>query len=124
MQTSTKIKGLQIDCGGEYLCHEFQTFLQKEGIHHKISTHTHTPQQNSASKRKNKNFLIWFVVCYNLLNYHHNFGRKQLAPLATFKIKDFIGLWGYKPFTKLTLLIFPILVVMAMPFCQMFKEIS
>ena len=38
------------------MSHEFQRFLQKEGIHHRIST-PHTPQQNSVSERKNRTLL-------------------------------------------------------------------
>ena len=38
VQTSTKIKSLQTDGGGEYMSQEFQTFYQNEGIHHRIST--------------------------------------------------------------------------------------
>ena len=56
MQTSTKIKSLQTDGGGEYMSHEFQILYQNERIYHTIST-PHTPQQNGVSERKNRSLL-------------------------------------------------------------------
>ena len=73
-------------------------------------------------KERIEHFSIWLLVCYNLHNYHHNFGRRRLAPLATFKIGDFIDPWGYKllmrygMITNLTLVIFKFLVVNAYAF--------
>ena len=56
VQTSSKIKSLQTDGGGEYMSHEFQSLYQNEGIHHRIST-PHTPQQNGVSERRNRSLL-------------------------------------------------------------------
>lgn len=51
-QFQTSIKILQSDNRREYLNSNFQTYLEKHGIDHKISC-AYSPQQNGVSERKN-----------------------------------------------------------------------
>jgi transposase InsO family protein len=58
------IKPLRSNCGGEYMSHAFQSFLQQKGI---LSQHScpYTPQQNGVAERKNRHLLD--VVCTLML---------------------------------------------------------
>ena len=81
-------------------------------------------------KGRIEHFSIWLVVCYNLLNYNHNFLRKRLARLATFKIKDLMDVWGYKPFmnygmvTELTLVILTCVVVIFKSLNSIYEQLD
>ena len=63
VQTQFKkaIKILRSDYGGEYISHDFSTFLSDKGILHKKSC-PHTPQQNGFAERKIDTFLKLFVL--------------------------------------------------------------
>ena len=77
------------------MSHEFQRFLQKEGIHHRIST-PHTPQQNSVAKRKNRTLLNMARSMLQFVQLSPQFWEEAIDTACTFKIEDFIDLWGYK----------------------------
>lgn len=51
-----KIKQLQTDNGGEYLSHTFKSFLDTNGIFHRL-TCPHTSKQNGISKRKHRHII-------------------------------------------------------------------
>ena len=55
-QFSTCIKTLRSDSGGEYMSHDFQSFLQQKGILSQRS-YPYTPQQNGVAERKNRHLL-------------------------------------------------------------------
>ena len=55
-QLQKAIKILRSDSGGEYMSHDFSTFLSDKGILHKKSC-PHTPQQNGATEGKNRHIL-------------------------------------------------------------------
>jgi transposase InsO family protein len=55
-QTDQKIITLQSDRGGEFLSHEFSSYLSHHGISRQLTT-AHTPQQNGISERKNRTIL-------------------------------------------------------------------
>lgn len=50
-QSEFKIKKLRSDRGGEYIGHEFESFVKDNGIHHQL-TASFTPQQNGWQKEK------------------------------------------------------------------------
>ena len=52
-QTGRNIKSIQTDNGREYVNREFDEFLKKNGIAHRLTV-THTPQQNGIAERKNR----------------------------------------------------------------------
>ena len=52
-QTGGNIKSIHTDNGREYLNREFDEFLKKNGIAHRLTV-THTPQQNGIAERKNR----------------------------------------------------------------------
>jgi len=51
-QFSTKIKILRFNSGGEYMSHDFQSFLQQKEIISQRSC-PYTPQQNGVAEHKN-----------------------------------------------------------------------
>ena len=55
-QFSTRIKVFRSDSGGEYMSHQFQTYLQKHGILSQRSC-PYTSQQNGVAERKNRRLL-------------------------------------------------------------------
>ena len=55
-QFSASIKVLRYDSGGEYMCNEFQVFLQSKEIISQRSCPS-TPQQNGVIERKNRHLL-------------------------------------------------------------------
>lgn len=55
-QFQSTIQILRSDNGGEYVNHELQTFLQKNGVIHQ-TTCPYTPQQNGVAERKNRHIL-------------------------------------------------------------------
>lgn len=52
-QTGRKIKCLQSDNGKKYINREFNDFLKREGIRHRLTV-THTPEQNGVAERRNR----------------------------------------------------------------------
>jgi transposase InsO family protein len=55
-QFSATVKILRSDSGGEYMSHEFQSFLHSKGIISQRSC-PYTPQQNGVAERKNRHLL-------------------------------------------------------------------
>ena len=55
-QSSTKIKVLRSDNGGEYINSQFQDFCSEHGILHQTSR-PHTPSQNDVSERKHRHLV-------------------------------------------------------------------
>ncbi|PKU70687.1 Retrovirus-related Pol polyprotein from transposon TNT 1-94 [Dendrobium catenatum] len=54
--TSSKIKCLRKDGGGEFVNNSFAQFLQKHGIAHQISC-PYTPEQNGIAERKHRHII-------------------------------------------------------------------
>jgi len=52
-ESGMKIKALRADRGGEYLSHEFTSFLKRYGIQSEL-TAAYSPQQNGVSERLNR----------------------------------------------------------------------
>ncbi|PKU68501.1 Retrovirus-related Pol polyprotein from transposon TNT 1-94 [Dendrobium catenatum] len=55
-QLSHKIKCIQTDGGSEFTNNELKSFLQNNGIHHRISC-PYTPEQNGMAERKNRHII-------------------------------------------------------------------
>jgi hypothetical protein len=53
---SCTIKQFQSDGGGEYMSHQFTSFLTTHGIYHRV-TCPHTPEQNGISERKHRHIM-------------------------------------------------------------------
>ncbi|PKU71144.1 Retrovirus-related Pol polyprotein from transposon TNT 1-94 [Dendrobium catenatum] len=55
-QTHHKVKAIRTDGGGEYINHQFQSYLRSNGIHHQVSCPC-TPEQNGVAERKHRHIL-------------------------------------------------------------------
>nr|KYP68295.1 Retrovirus-related Pol polyprotein from transposon TNT 1-94 [Cajanus cajan] len=79
-QFSAHINILRSDSGGEYMSHEFQSFLQNQGIISQRSCPS-TSQQNGVAKRKNCHLLdVVRTFCLNHL-FLLAFGQPDSTPL-------------------------------------------
>jgi len=55
-ESGKEIRRLKTDGGGEYISHQFQTYLRKNGISHSISP-PYTPKQNGLAERANRTLM-------------------------------------------------------------------
>ena len=61
-KTREQIKKIRTDNGGEYLSHEFSSYLREYGILHQL-TIAYTPQQNGTAERMNRTLLDLIRSC-------------------------------------------------------------
>jgi transposase InsO family protein len=52
-QLGKRIKCVRSDNGTEYLCNEFESYLEKHGIKHEMTV-AYTPEQNGVAERRNR----------------------------------------------------------------------
>jgi transposase InsO family protein len=69
-QLGKRIKCLRSDNGTEYLCNEFESYLEKYGIKHEM-TMAYTPEQNGVPERRNRT-LVEMARCMMI--------QSQLSP--------------------------------------------
>jgi transposase InsO family protein len=69
-QLGKRIKCLRSDNGSEYLCKEFESYLEKHGIKHEMTV-AYTPEQNGVAERRNRT-LVEMARCMMI--------QSQLSP--------------------------------------------
>jgi hypothetical protein len=69
-QLGKRIKCLRSDNGTEYLCKEFESYLEKHGIKHEMTV-AYTPEQNGVPERRNRT-LVEMARCMMI--------QSQLSP--------------------------------------------
>jgi hypothetical protein len=69
-QLGKRIKCLRSDNGTEYLCSEFESYLEKHGIKHEMTV-AYTPEQNGVAERRNRT-LVEMARCMMI--------QSQLSP--------------------------------------------
>ena len=55
-ETSSYIRCIRTDRGGEFTSHEFTNFCKENGIHKQLTV-AYTPQQNGVAERKNQTIM-------------------------------------------------------------------
>ena len=106
LQTSSRLKALQTDGGGEYNSHKFLRIYREEGIRHQLST-PYTPQQNGLSERKNRSLLNMARSMLQLAGLSHKFWEEAVGTACYIQNRGFhrslgmttpFELWhGHKP---------------------------
>ncbi len=77
-KTPEELKTLRTDNGGEYISHEFKSFLQEHGIQHQLTV-AYTPQQNGVAERMNRTILDFVRSLLHTARLEKKFWAEALA---------------------------------------------